>query len=40
MQEKQIIFTLLSIEKEQRRRKAGDKLAGYNVGEKVHKKHR
>ena len=38
MQEKQIIFTLLSIEKEQRRRKAGDKLAGYNVGEKVHKK--
>ncbi len=38
MQEKQIIFTLLSIEKEQRRRKAGDKLAGYNIGEKVHKK--
>ena len=38
MREKEILFTLLSIEKEQARRKAGDRLAGYNTGEKVHQK--
>ncbi|MDE6869724.1 MAG: hypothetical protein K2J75_03260, partial [Clostridia bacterium] len=38
MREKDILFTLLSIEKEQMRRKAGDKLARYNTGEKVHQK--
>ncbi|MCX4362718.1 MAG: terminase family protein [Clostridia bacterium] len=38
MEEKEIIFALLAIEKEQNRRKANDRLSRYNTGEKVHKK--
>ncbi len=38
MTEKQILYTLYSIEKEERRREFNDKLALYNTGEKVHEK--
>ena len=38
MTEKEILNTLLLIEKEERRRIDNDKLSTYNTGEKVHKK--
>lgn len=38
MTEKQILYTLYSIDKEERRREFNDKLALYNTGEKVHEK--
>ena len=38
MTQREIVFRLKSIEKEQRRRKDDNKLDYYNIGEKIHQK--